>query len=136
MDRQGPYEPRPIPGIAYALAGTLASATVAGLIAVAVPRPADALPSYTQQTGASCGRCHVTPTGGKLTAFGNAFVASGHKVPAKGAKPAKGGAPDATPPVAAPAADAPPPGRALDYVPWTLHRPYYSHFIYSPDDYR
>jgi hypothetical protein len=75
----------------YALAAAGAVTLIVGLAAVAVPRPAGALPAYAQQTGLACGRCHVSPAGGgPRTAFGNAFAANGHKVPS-GAKPAKKG---------------------------------------------
>ena len=132
IDRGQESEPRPLPGLTLGLAGALA---VTALLAFAVSEPAGALQSYTQKTGLSCGRCHTNPAGGgKLTAFGSEYAANGHKVPAKGAKrPDKAGVSgDASP---APA-EAPPPGRALDYVPWTLSDPYYSHFLYRSDDYR
>ena len=46
----------------------------------------------------ACGRCHVSPAGGgPRTAFGNAFAANGHKVPAKSKKPAKTSAGGAAP---------------------------------------
>ncbi len=52
--------------------------------AVVVSRPATATPVYAQQTGLPCGRCHVNPSGGgPNTAFGKAFAANGHKLPAK-----------------------------------------------------
>jgi len=71
----------PLPAVVFGLAGAVA---VAGLVAFAVPRPAGALPSYAQQTGLSCGRCHTNPAGGgKLTAFGSEFAANDHKVPQK-----------------------------------------------------
>ena len=75
-----------------AVAGAVA--LILGLAAFAAPQPADALPAYAQQTGLSCGRCHVNPAGGGArTAFGNAFLANGHKVPAKSAKPGKASEP-------------------------------------------
>jgi hypothetical protein len=87
------------------LAATGAVALIVGFAAVAIPRPADALPSYAQQTSLACGRCHVSPAGGgPRTAFGNAFAANGHKVPAK---PAKTGASGATPSSGATASPAP-----------------------------
>jgi len=125
-------KPKPIPGVVFGLAGTLAATSVIGLAIFAMPRPAGALPAYAQQTGLACGRCHANPAGGgKLTSFGSAFQANGHKVPSKGAKPGKTSE-------AAPPAAAPPTTRAivLEYIPWTLKDPYYSHFLYSPDDYR
>ena len=83
-------EPRPIPALAYALAVASAAGFIVGLAAFAAPDPADALPSYAQQTKLACGRCHVSAAGGgALTGFGKAFAANGHKVPSKGAKPGK-----------------------------------------------
>ena len=82
--------------------------------------------------GLACGRCHVNAAGGGArTAFGNAYAANGHKVPSKGAKPGKTS--ETAPPAAVSPATRP---IVLEYVPWTLHDPYYSHFLYSPDDYR
>ena len=136
MDRGRERAPKPIAGVVYGLAGVSVTALIVGLAAFASPQPADALPAYAKQTGLSCGRCHVNPAGGGArTAFGNAFAANGHKVPAKGAKPGKTSAGEGPSPAAAPVA-APATGRALDYVPWTFPDPYYSHFLYSPDDYR
>ena len=64
------------------LAGTAAVILAVG--ATVAPRPASALPAYAQQTGLACGRCHVNPSGGgPNTAFGKAFAANGHKLPAK-----------------------------------------------------
>ena len=55
-----------------------------GAVVTVSPRPANALPKYTAQTGLACGRCHVNPAGGGArTAFGKAFAANGHKVPGK-----------------------------------------------------
>jgi hypothetical protein len=117
-------------GVIYGLAGTVLAISFTGLLVSGVPRPAGALPSYAQQTGLACGRCHVNPTGGKLTSFGSAFAANGHKVPSEGAKPGK--TTEAAPPAAAPAATRP---IVLEYIPWTLSNPYYSHFLYKSDDY-
>jgi hypothetical protein len=73
------------------------------------------------------------PTGGAtLTAFGNGYAANGHKILQKGAKSGVEQVPDAA---ITPATEHQP-GRALDYLPWTLHDPYYSHFPYRADDYR
>lgn len=135
--------------VVFGLAGAV---TVAGLVAFSVPRPAGALPSYAQQTGLSCGRCHTNPAGGgKLTAFGSEFAANGHKVPEKktesGKEPAsekgvsftegasKEQVSDGASPATTPTVDLES-GRALDYVPWTLRDPYHSHFLYKSDDYR
>jgi len=77
-------DPRPIPGLAYVFAGAGAVGLIMVIAAIASPQTADALPNYAQQTGLACGRCHVSPAGGgKLTGFGTAFQANGHKVPSK-----------------------------------------------------
>ena len=99
-------EPRPVPVIAYGLAVASAAGFIVGLAVFATPEPADALPSYAQQTKLACGRCHVSPAGGgALTGFGKAFAANGHKVPSKGAKP--GTKPGDATPVSTEAAPAP-----------------------------
>jgi len=91
-------EPRPIPALAYALAVASAAGFIVGVAAFATPDPADALPSYAQQTKLACGRCHVSAAGGgALTGFGKAFAANGHKVPWKGTKPGKATVSDETP---------------------------------------
>lgn len=75
---------RPLPGLAYGFAGAGAVGLIMAIAAIASPRSADALPNYAQQTGLACGRCHVNAAGGgKLTGFGTAFQANGHKVPSK-----------------------------------------------------
>jgi hypothetical protein len=127
MDR----DPRPLSGVVFGLSGALAAASIAGLAAFVRPQSAGALPSYAEKTGLSCGRCHSSPTGGALTSFGSAYAANGHKVPQKETKSGTEQAPDAA---IAPATEVQP-GRALDYVPWTLHDPYHSHFLYKADDY-
>jgi len=91
-------EPRPIPALAYALAVASAAGFIVGVAAFATPDPADALPSYAQQTKLACGRCHMSAAGGgALTGFGKAFAANGHKVPSKGTKPGKATVSDETP---------------------------------------
>jgi hypothetical protein len=109
-DRDRAHDLKPLPDSAYALAAIGAVALIVGLATVIIPRPAGALPSYAQQTGLACGRCHVSPAGGgPRNAFGNAFAANGHKLPSA-AKPAKSGAGGATPssgPTASPAPAAP-----------------------------
>jgi hypothetical protein len=91
-------EPRPIPALTYALAVASAAGFIVGVAAFATPDPADALPSYAQQTKLACGRCHVSAAGGgALTGFGKAFAANGHKVPSKGTKPGKATVSDETP---------------------------------------
>jgi hypothetical protein len=100
---------KPVSGPVHALVAAGAIALIVGLAAVVTPRPAGALPSYAQQTGLACGRCHVSPAGGGArTAFGNAFAANGHKVPAKTAKPAKTSAGGGTPSSGSTAAPATP----------------------------
>jgi hypothetical protein len=139
MNREREHALKPVAGAVYGLAAAGAVMLIAGLATFAGPRPAGALPAYAQQTGLACGRCHVNPAGGGArTAFGNAFAANGHKVPSKpskGAKPGKtsGGAPSSAPAVPAPTIV------YNDYVraqAWSLRHPDYSHFLYSPDDYR
>jgi hypothetical protein len=86
---------KPLTGVAYGISAAGILMVLAVLATFAPSRRADALPSYAQQTGLACGRCHVNPAGGgPRTAFGNAFAANGHKVPAKSGKagePAKPG---------------------------------------------
>ena len=129
---------RPVPGLVIGVAGALATASIVALAAFTAPQSADALPAYAQQTGLACGRCHVNPAGGGArTSFGNAFLANGHKVPsgAKAGKPSGGKAA----PTAAPAIPTTPPVVVYDYAQagaWSLRHPYYTHFLYNPDDYR
>ena len=134
-DREYERNLKPVPGAVLGLAGIAALTLTVGASAFFAPRPAGALPAYAQQTGLGCGRCHANPAGGgALTAFGKAFAANGHKVPSKGAKPGKTGA--AAPPSAVPAAAS---VVVYDYAQagaWSLRHPYYTHFLYSPDDYR
>ena len=57
---------------------------VGGALMVSVPKTAQALPAYAAQTGKACGACHQNPAGGgPRNAFGEAFAANGHKLPAK-----------------------------------------------------
>lgn len=68
------------------LAGALgcgAAMALAAMMFVVAPRPAAATPSYAQQTGLSCGKCHAGPAGGKLNGFGQKFQENGHKLPGK-----------------------------------------------------
>ena len=54
-----------------------------GVAAMVLVPAASALPQYAAQTGLACGKCHVNPAGGGTrTAFGAAFAANGHKLPA------------------------------------------------------
>ena len=138
-DRGQRRELKPVPGIVFGLAGALATASIAALTAFTAPQPADALPAYAQQTGLACGRCHVNPAGGGArTAFGNAFAVNGHKVPSKGAKPGKKteGAPSSAPAASASTAVLPIDLYYAAAQSLSLRRPYYSHFLYGPDDYR
>jgi hypothetical protein len=107
MDYGQECQLKPIPLLAYALGGASAAAFIVGLAVFVAPQPAGALPAYAQQTKLACGRCHVNAAGGgTLTAFGKAFAANGHKVPSKGAKPAKGVSEGpSAPPEAAPPAE-------------------------------
>ena len=77
---------KPLPGFVLALGGVIAVGTILGGVWLA-PQPAGATPAYASQTGLSCGRCHVSKSGGgALTGFGKSFAANGHKVPAKKGK--------------------------------------------------
>jgi hypothetical protein len=144
MDRGGKRDFRPVPGFFYGLAAALATVLIVGLAALVNPQPAGATRAFARQTGLACGRCHVNPAGGgSRTAFGNAFAASGNKMPstAKLGKPsAPGGASPSSPPAATPSSPAASSTSiVLDYAQaqaWSLRHPYYSHFLYSPDDYR
>jgi hypothetical protein len=66
----------------------------------------------------------------------HAFAANGHKVPSgtkQGKKSTSEGASPPAPTAAAPTV------YYNEYVragAWSLRHPYYSHFLYSPDDYR
>jgi hypothetical protein len=92
VDRGQGRDLRPVSGVMFGLAGAGAIALIVGLAAFSAPQSARALPAYAQQTKLACGRCHVSAAGGgALTAFGKAFAANGHKVPAKSTKPAEPG---------------------------------------------
>lgn len=118
-DREHMHNLKPIAGSTYALVAAGAVTLIVGLAAVAVPRPAGALPAYAQQTGLACGRCHVSSAGGgPRTAFGNAFAANGHKVPSA-TKPAKKGA----------SGEAPSSGSAATPPPSTSGGGYYSSIV-------
>jgi len=57
---------------------------VGGALMISAPRSAQALPAYAAETGKACGACHQNPAGGgPRNAFGEAFAANGHKLPAK-----------------------------------------------------
>jgi hypothetical protein len=106
-EREHTHDLKPLAGSVCVLAATGAAALIVGLATLIVPRPAGALPSYAQQTGLACGRCHVSPAGGgPRNAFGNAFAANGHKVPSA-AKPAKSGAAGTAPSPGSTASPAP-----------------------------
>jgi hypothetical protein len=56
----------------------------AGALTIAASGSAQALPAYAAATGKPCGACHQNPAGGgPRNAFGEAFAANGHKLPAK-----------------------------------------------------
>jgi len=64
--------------------GAVVAVLAMGGALIAAPRPAAALPAYAAATGKACGACHVNPAGGgPRNAFGEAFAANGHKLPAK-----------------------------------------------------
>jgi hypothetical protein len=62
--------------------GTAAVILIAGTASLMISRPAEATAQFATQTGKACGDCHVSAAGGgKLTPFGEAFKANGHKLP-------------------------------------------------------
>jgi hypothetical protein len=66
------------------LGAVVAALAVGGALTIATPEPAAALPAYATSTGKACGACHVNPAGGgPRNAFGDAFAANDHKLPAK-----------------------------------------------------
>ncbi|HWJ18461.1 hypothetical protein [Bradyrhizobium sp.] len=66
------------------LGAVVAALAVGGVLTIAAPKPAAALPAYAAATGKACGACHANPAGGgPRTAFGEAFAANGHKLPGK-----------------------------------------------------
>ena len=66
------------------LGAVAAAAVIGGALMAAVPKSAEALPAYAAATGKACGACHQNPAGGgPRNAFGEAFAANGHKLPAK-----------------------------------------------------
>jgi hypothetical protein len=141
MHREHEGDLKPIAGAVYGLAGAGAAALILGLAVFAAPRSADALPTYAQQTGMACGRCHVNPAGGgPRNAFGKAFAANGHKLPsgAKAGKAGKAGKASAGGGAVSPVPAAAAPVVVLDYAQaqaWSLRGPYYSHFLYNSCDY-
>src|SRR3974390_197196 len=87
---------KPLPGLVLALGGVIAVGTIVGGVWLA-PQPAGATPAYASQTGLSCGRCHVSKSGGgALTRFRKSFAANGHKVPAKKGKSSRAAPPAET----------------------------------------
>jgi hypothetical protein len=66
------------------LGAVVAALAVGAVLTIAAPKPAAALPAYAAATGKACGACHQNPAGGgPRNAFGEAFAANGHKLPAK-----------------------------------------------------
>ena len=66
------------------LGAVVAVLAVGGALTLATPKPAAALPAYAASTGKACGACHTNPAGGgPRNAFGDAFAATGHKLPGK-----------------------------------------------------
>ena len=62
----------------------VAALAVGGMLTIAAPKRATALPAYAAATGKACGACHQNPAGGgPRTSLGEAFAANGHKLPAK-----------------------------------------------------
>jgi hypothetical protein len=82
--------PKQLPASGFAIAAAIGAAVVLGGFWLA-PQAANATSAYASQTGLACGRCHVSAGGGgPRTAFGKAFAANGHKVPAAKGKPQSG----------------------------------------------
>jgi hypothetical protein len=74
----------PIVTILCGAAGVAVAVLIASAALTISPHQAQALPAYAAQTKLACGRCHVNRAGGgPNTAFGKAFAANGHKLPAK-----------------------------------------------------
>jgi mono/diheme cytochrome c family protein len=66
------------------LGAVVAALAIGGALTIAAPQSAHATPAYAAATGKSCGACHQNPAGGGArTAYGEAFAANGHKLPAK-----------------------------------------------------
>jgi mono/diheme cytochrome c family protein len=66
------------------LGAAVAVLAAAGMLTIAAPKSATALPAYAASTGKACGACHTNPAGGgPRNAFGDAFAANGHKLPGK-----------------------------------------------------
>jgi hypothetical protein len=66
------------------LGAVVAALAVGGALTIAAPKSAHALPAYAASTGKACGACHQNPAGGGArNAYGEAFAANGHKLPAK-----------------------------------------------------
>ena len=66
------------------LGAVVAALAMGAAVTIVAPKSAQALPAYAAATGKACGACHQTPAGGgPRNAFGEAFAANGHKLPAK-----------------------------------------------------
>lgn len=78
---QNTNRPKPIlEGILCWAAGLATIATLLLAMLAVAPRQAEATQEFTQETGLPCNQCHESPTGGKLTSFGEKFKANGFKV--------------------------------------------------------
>ena len=58
--------------------GAVALAAAAMILALALPRPATAVPSFARQTGMPCSQCHTLSFGPALTAYGRQFKLNGY----------------------------------------------------------
>lgn len=66
------------------LGAAVAVLAAGGMLTIAAPKSATALPAYAAATGKACGACHTNPAGGgPRNAYGDAFAANGHKLPGK-----------------------------------------------------
>jgi hypothetical protein len=55
---------------------------IGGMVSLVIALPASATPGFAQDTGKSCGSCHVSAKGGgDLTPYGEKFKANGNKIP-------------------------------------------------------
>jgi hypothetical protein len=72
-------------GWKWALPIPVAAATV--VMALTITRPANAVPSFTDQTGQPCAACHVGGFGPQLTPFGREFKLGGYTMRTKASVP-------------------------------------------------
>ncbi len=66
-----------IPVIFFSRSVRMGLSLLVALVAI-LPRPAQALPSFTQQTGVPCAQCHAVGFGPQLTTYGRLFKLNGY----------------------------------------------------------